>query len=147
MRLTCLPSLGTLAWLGLAVFAFGIRRVEGRLWGALAIFAGVWTSVFLSQIWLCLTISHFMAPLVPMERAPLWLSALAWAFAAAITASHRSLPVILAALLLRAAPLPRRESAGLERCASRPPPRSGGGRALRSLRRRGRPWLDGDVPA
>lgn len=97
------PILAPLAWMGVGVFAVGLGRLEGRRPRGVAILAAVWCSVFLSQIWLCLTISRFMAPLVDMERAPLWLSGLAWAFAAGITACHRGLPVIVAALLFRRA--------------------------------------------
>ncbi|MCK6515747.1 hypothetical protein L6R46_11915, partial [Myxococcota bacterium] len=99
------PTLAPLAWIGLGVFAWGLSRLEGRVNRALAIFGGLWASVFLSQIWLCLTITKYMGPLVGSDEAPLWLSALAWVFAAVITASHRALPVIVAALVLWRAPM------------------------------------------
>lgn len=98
------PSLAPLAWIGLGVFAWGLSRLEGHLARSLAIFGGLWASVFLSQIWLCLTITRYMGRLVGSAEAPLWLSVLAWGFAAVITASHRALPVVFAALVLRRVP-------------------------------------------
>ena len=64
------PTLAPLAWIGLGVFAWGLSRLEGRVNRALAIFGGLWASVFLSQIWLCLTITQYMGPLVGSDEAP-----------------------------------------------------------------------------
>ncbi|MEY3211025.1 MAG: hypothetical protein RIT28_1506 [Pseudomonadota bacterium] len=98
------PWLAPLAWIGLGVFGWGLRELNGRLTRALAIFGGLWCSMFISQIWLCLTFTKYMAPLMGGVDAPLWLAVLTWCFAAVIPAFHRAIPVIVASLVAWRAP-------------------------------------------
>lgn len=99
------PRLGSLVWVGLALFAYGLRQPSGPRAQLLGIFGATWASLFLSQIWLCRSIGLYMGPAVNLTEVPLWMSSLAWVGIACIPAAHASVPVALGALLLRRLPL------------------------------------------
>ncbi len=98
------PRLGPGAWIGLAIFAVGLRRLERVGARLLAILGATWAALFLSQIWLCVSIGLYMGKVVDRTEVPLWMSALAWVAIALIPALHTSLPVALGALLPRRVP-------------------------------------------
>lgn len=98
------PRLGLLAWVGLALFAAALHRLERAGARLLAVFGTIWAALFLSQIWLCVSIGLYMGPVVGRPDVPLWMSALAWVAIACIPAAHTGLPVALGALLPRRLP-------------------------------------------
>lgn len=99
------PRLAPLAWVGLAVFAFGLRRLERAGARILGVLGGTWAWLWVSQIWLAVSIGHYMGPVVGRADVPLWMSALAWCCIAAIPAAHTSVPLALGALLPRRWPM------------------------------------------
>lgn len=98
------PRLGPLAWVGLALFAFGLRRLERARARILTIFGAMWAALFVSQIWLGVSIGLYMGKVVNRTEVPLWMSGLAWVIVACIPAFHAGLPMVLGALLPRRVP-------------------------------------------